>query len=922
MGNVSADIANHSYLNIEKNAHLMLFTSSMRKKCLLTCVMITHSIPMALAADAQNDVAESQQQQTAANLAKALDWRDQIIYFAIIDRFNDGDSSNNDQGFGEYDPRDHRKFSGGDLKGITQRLDYIKDLGATALWITPPVANQWWDDRVGYGGYHGYWASNFKQVDKHFGTLAEYKQLSHELHRHDMQLIQDIVVNHTGNFFTYDGQWNAEDPTQNFILNTQSPGVTKPTQSPFDRNDARKSADLKKAIYNFTPNVTDFADKSQLYRYALADLDDLNTDNPLVQETLRDSYRYWIKEVGVDAFRIDTVFYLPPEFFDDFMSSTDKKYPGMLQVAKQQGRDDFFAFGEGFAIDKPFEETQAKRIEEYAMTQEGKARLPGMINFPLYGSTLNVFAEGKPPAVLAHRIASMMRVHARPHLMPTFIDNHDVDRFLASGSEAALKQSLLLMMTLPGIPTIYYGTEQGFSQPRQAMFAAGFAAQGKDHFNKQSELYRYLQKTIALRKSHLVFSRGKPSVIASNAANAGVLAYRMDYQHQSMLVVFNTAEHPVLLADLCLPDIRSTHLTPLFSINEDALPITTDANGCLTLELPARTGHVWKIKQASLPINDSLKDDDASELSIDPIQTNQDGQINGDLELSGSSKNQQAFALVIDQDLSNPQIIMPDKNGRWQTRIKTDDMFDPAIKHNIVAWRKKTNDLSNAIDFQVNRQWQLREEVADPIGDDVGPSGNYRYPADPSWGMNRQGDIERIRIFTSGAALKVELTMRSITSLWNPANGFDHVAPIIYLQMPDGSDQGNGQTIMPQQNTMLPNGMRWHYRLRAHGWSNALFFHETASTSNEGRAVTPTAAISVDKQARTLNFTFPAKALGSPTSLDGAKIYITTWDYDGRLRPLKSESGKGHFSGGDGSKDPLILDASAVIEISDREQQR
>src|SRR5687768_2749674 len=86
------------------------------------------------------------------------DWRDQVLYFVMTDRFDDGDPGNNDQGAGEYDAGDPARWSGGDIAGIERRLDYIRGLGATAVWITPPVANLWWDAKTGYGGYHGYWA--------------------------------------------------------------------------------------------------------------------------------------------------------------------------------------------------------------------------------------------------------------------------------------------------------------------------------------------------------------------------------------------------------------------------------------------------------------------------------------------------------------------------------------------------------------------------------------------------------------------------------------------------------------------------------------------------------------------------------------------------------------------------------------------
>src|SRR6185436_5867072 len=116
------------------------------------------------------------------------DWRDQIVYFAMIDRFDDGDPSNDDQGANEYDPTTNAKYSGGDLAGVARRLDYIQGLGATTVWLTPPVANQWLNPRGRFGGYHGYWATDFMALDRHVGTLAEYQGLAQALHGRGMYL--------------------------------------------------------------------------------------------------------------------------------------------------------------------------------------------------------------------------------------------------------------------------------------------------------------------------------------------------------------------------------------------------------------------------------------------------------------------------------------------------------------------------------------------------------------------------------------------------------------------------------------------------------------------------------------------------------------------------------------------------------------
>ena len=124
------------------------------------------------------------------------DWRDQVIYFVMTDRFADGDTTNDDQGRGEFDQSDDRKFSGGDFAGLREKLDYIQGLGATAVWVTPPVANQWWDPLANFGGYHGYWARDFESVDDHLGTLDEYAGLAIDLHKRGMYLVQDLSLIH------------------------------------------------------------------------------------------------------------------------------------------------------------------------------------------------------------------------------------------------------------------------------------------------------------------------------------------------------------------------------------------------------------------------------------------------------------------------------------------------------------------------------------------------------------------------------------------------------------------------------------------------------------------------------------------------------------------------------------------------------
>jgi hypothetical protein len=228
-----------------------------------------------------------------------------------------------------------------------------------------------------------------------------------------------------------------------------------------------------------------------------------------------------------------------------------------------------------------------------------------------------------------------------------------------------------------------------------------------------------------------------------------------------------------------------------------------------------------------------------------------------------------------------------------------------------VAWSPDSGASSAPLEFVVAREWTLAADFADAAGDDSGPRGGYVYPTDPSW-ATRWLDIRHVRVETAGGALRVSLRMADISRSWNPPNGFDHVAFNLFIELPG---QPGGATAMPGQNAALPEGMRWHRRLRAHGWSNALFAPEGAAADADGRSVAPAAAIAVDPDADTVSFTFAASALGNPASLSGARLYVNTWDYDGGYRPLEPRPAPMRFGGGEGAREPLWMDATTVIVL-------
>ena len=854
------------------------------------------------------------------------DWRDQIIYFLMTDRFEDGNPQNNDQGAGEFDPKQSARYSGGDLAGVQKRLNYIQGLGATAVWITPPVANQWWNGS--YGGYHGYWASDFKRVDPHVGTLKDYQKLSDALHRRGMYLVQDIVLNHMGDFFSYKNaapESTEKDPTQGYALNAQSVPMKAPLQKPFNQNDPRNPEHRKAGIYHWTPDVVNYNDRLQELNYQMAGLDDLNSENSLVRRALRDSYGYWIRKVGVDAFRLDTAFYVPPEAIQDFLYAKDPKQPGMRLVAQQTGRKDFLTFGEGFGIDKAGETQQMKKIEAYVRDAKGAPVMQGMLNFPLYGSVSDVMARGHTTQELAERIRQNMQIHSDPHRMPSFLDNHDVDRFLKGGSELALRQSLALIMTLPGIPTLYYGTEQGFKEQRAAMFAKGYGSGGLDHFNQQAPLYTYTRSLTTLRKQHQVFSRGVPTILREDAAGPGVLAYRMDHGNQSAWVVFNTAEQPVLLDRLELfkgwqNTTKPAALKGVWGVEgaqfkrptEFRMADTAADGHAVNLLLPPRSTQIWidegQPGTRSLHVaNIAAK----SKTELPQWPSNMPDKMAQDFELQGEWSLPQAatteLILVVNGQLNNAKAVEWLSPTQWHLRVDTSAWADASDQRlSLVVRDSKTRGVlavSEPRFLRFEKQWTLVSEVVDPKGDDRGPLGTYVYPTDPSYYPGIY-DIESMQVWRAQKSIRLKLKMGALSQSWNPANGFDHVVFTVFIGLPNGA---NSLQVMPMQQDQLPSGMHWHFRLRTHGWSNAMFSTKGASANTEGQPLLESAKLKVDAKAQTIQFDLPASLLSHLPDLKGLQIVVNTWDYDSGYRKLSQQGGT-HNVGGGNADQPLWMD--------------
>jgi len=823
--------------------------------------------------------------------APSPDWRDQILYFVMPDRFFDGNPANSDQKAGEYNPADGARYSGGDLAGVTAKIDYIRGLGATGVWITPPVANQWWDPQVNYGGYHGYWAENFVQVDKHMGTLADYQTLSSTLHKNGMVLVQDIVTNHTGNFFHMDGdQWSG---------NPGSVPVTKPTQPPFDRNDATDPAQKAAGIYHWTGVIQNYNDPTQALDHQLADLDDLNTENPVVRAALKDSFAFWIKTVGVDGFRIDTVRYVPQEFWNDFHWSKDPKHPGIMTVARSLGKKDFFTFGEDWETTRPLDNTADLAMAGFL----GTAQAPGMgsvLNFPLQADAQAVFGKGRSTDLLTYRFRAQARIFADPTRLVNFLDNHDMDRFLAGAEPAALRQALVFLLTIPGIPVLYYGTEQGFTETRASMFAQGWGSGGVDHFDTQAEGYTLIRRLADLRQAHREMSHGTLRVIR-DAGSAGAFAFETTWKGKTALVAFNTAGRSLFVDNLATGLPAGTMLTKAFSLGAGlgSGSVTVGESGLIHLTLGPQDAVVFTAPGTP----------DAALVANLPMDLGDAVQLRGTLP-----EGVTGVSLVIDGNTAAAQALSPDASGKWFWKVVPEALL--AGNHRAVP-RGLNPDGSAFVGypFQFHTKPSFKSAVVwnDPVGDDKGPTGTYVYPTNPSFA--RQNDLTQVELGTAGSNLQISLTMNGpLTTGWGPPNGFDHVAFYMYLNVPGA---GPTQTALPFQNALGPGGFAWNRFVFVEGWNSRLFTAAKAGPQVWGTPVSPAARVSVDKARSRIDLMLEGTGLGLPATLAGTQVYVTTWDYTGlenSARPLASTPADYTYGGGT-ADGPKVMDDTPVLTV-------
>ena len=826
-------------------------------------------------------------------------WQEQVIYMLFIDRFDDGDPSNNDQGHGEYDPGSGAHFNGGDLDGIIGRLDYLKSLGVSAIWISPPVANQWWSTPYRATGWHGYWAVDFLEVDPHFGTLEDYKRLAHELHCRDMYLIQDVVANHTANFYTYDGGYDSADTSKNFRLLEPDSHQPAPTQPPFHMIDRQSPEQAAANIYHWTPTLQDFSDRHQETQYMLGQLADLNTENPVVITALKDTYKYWISKVGVDAFRVDTVMLVEHEFWNRFLHDDD----GIYAHARRLGKDHFLTFGESVSISEPYRDEGEQKLRGYIGTRE-KPYLNSMLGYPLYFEINRVLGRGQPTSQLGYRLELSMKVYDDPFTIPNFIDNHDTPRFLTTGSVAAFEQALALLFTVPGIPIVYQGTEQALRETRMAMFRGGFHnAEGS--FDRDSRTYGLIGELSDLRRSNPILTRGGLRVVSSETAGAGVFAYQRTLDGKSVTVLMNTAAHSVLAHRLNLGTGPGGTLNAAFTLNSvDRLE--ADSQGMVTVVLPPRSVFVSDDHDTQGPSGAS-----GTSPAIAITQPASGRTFGEAFRLSGHSTGPGELHLISNGNMDAMLPFEADAEGNWEIEIPVSDfgrtenylqIYDPGMDLLSERFRYKTE----------IRVPTLTVHFEDPVGDDFGPSGSYVRPQQPE--SRNQKDIRGVRIRTGGRNLELTLRMGEISANWVPPHGFDNVVFSIFLD----TEAGAGMRQLPKLNARMPESLEWDLAHVASGWASYVYESNNADADQQGDKLGASPRITTNRQEGTVTLFYEGERLGIE-DWRGSRIYVTTWEHgpEGEYTEIFETASDWSF-GGAPPDSPKVMD-DILVAVTESE---
>jgi glycosidase len=447
-----------------------------------------------------------------------------VLYLIMPDRFANGDPSNDQLPLRmpyRVDRQAEGARHGGDLAGIEQHLDYIEDLGVSAIWLNPVLEN----DMEG-GSYHGYATTDYFRVDPRFGTNDDYIRLIDKSHRKGIKVVMDMIFNHCGS----DHPWMKDIPSHDW----------------FNNIDHYQQTSHAKEAY-FDPYASDYDFNTLVNGWFVPSMPDLNQRNPHVAKYLIQNSIWWIEYSQVDGIRQDTYPYADFDMMNEWCKAIEAEYPDYTIVGESWMN---YTIGSAY-------------WQKGSRLNFGKSsELKSVMDFRLMGLTHTAFAEetgwgGGLNAVYEHLCYDY--VYPDVSNVLRFLDNHDSDRFLSEMPDNlnAFKQGIALLLTIPGIPQIYYGTEllmhgakgKGDGYIRLDM-PGGWPEDTVNQFEPsgrtaiQNEAWNYMQKLLKWRKGNKVISQG---TMKHFAVNQGVYVYERRFEGKSVLVFMNGSSKEINL---------------------------------------------------------------------------------------------------------------------------------------------------------------------------------------------------------------------------------------------------------------------------------------------------------------------------------------------------------------------------------------
>ena len=521
------------------------------------------------------------------------------FYFLMTDRYANGDPSN-DGGApdvaaglasGGFKASDSGYFHGGDFIGLTENLDRVKQMGFTAVWITPPFVNR--AVQGGSAGYHGYWILDFTRIDPHLGTEADFMAFMSKAKSLGLKVYLDIVVNHTADVIQYDGS-GAFSPTPK--TNAYIPTAYASAKAPAFLNDI--------ANYHNQGAISDWNNELQYQNGDFSGLDDIKTENDAVVDGFAHSYASWIVKYGIDGFRIDTAKHVDDNFF--------ARWTARLTQYVRESRPDF-AISTNFDMFGEIYEENATVVARYVRNRD----LPSALDFPLQKVIID-FASGYGSAkdmasTLAwddfYNVGSASSRIANAYSLAVFDGNHDMGRvanLLGADQDSSrkLKFATSLIFLMRGAPVVYYGDEVGMigeggdKAARQDMFPTQVTAWqneervGSAPIGRGSSLTaaalkhpiaRYITSLNALRAKYPVLASGA-FVLRSSRGNVLVWSKLDGADRREFVVVANAADKAVKTA------VATSTPNAMFSgLLGTAKGFRANAKGVITVPVPAQT---------------------------------------------------------------------------------------------------------------------------------------------------------------------------------------------------------------------------------------------------------------------------------------------------------------------------------------------